>query len=415
MPKLSVKELLNSLINKSNLSKISIFTISFALSQAIMIAYSLVLARHLGPELYGYYATGYSLVGLWSFFISAGMDTWFLQRGRDIEQIRRLSGEIIKAKMMIFIIWASVLIIAINQINFIALEFIIICVLDIWCDSLLITQIYGLNIQQKYHKVAGIMTASRLSRLLSALVLIGLGARNPTLFALFRFFFTLIGFFIALITLKPKVSLNKIEITKIPYKELLPFGLSEMFAQLYIMADISLLALLAGKIQVGLYSPATNILSALFIIPNSLYLYLLPRFSKKKSFQGQIPDNEIILTIIGFGLVGLILFGGIALSSKWIIPIFLGKAFEQTKQLLLYLSPIIVLKSVQFGLIVIIVSSGLQKFRLIPQFIAAVLNVTMNVILIPYFGAGGAVLAYNVSELVLLLGYGYLVVTSKKQ
>ena len=415
MPKLSVKELLNSLINKSNLSKISIFTISFALSQAIMIAYSLVLARHLGPELYGYYATGYSLVGLWSFFISAGMDTWFLQRGRDIEQIRRLSGEIIKAKMMIFIIWASVLIIAINQINFIALEFIIICVLDIWCDSLLITQIYGLNIQQKYHKVAGIMTASRLSRLLSALVLIGLGARNPTLFALFRFFFTLIGFFIALITLKPKVSLNKIEITKIPYKELLPFGLSEMFAQLYIMADISLLALLAGKIQVGLYSPATNILSALFIIPNSLYLYLLPRFSKKKSFQGQIPDNEIILTIIGFGLVGLILLGGIALSSKWIIPIFLGKAFEQTKQLLLYLSPIIVLKSVQFGLIVIIVSSGLQKFRLIPQFIAAVLNVTMNVILIPYFGAGGAVLAYNVSELVLLLGYGYLVVTSKKQ
>ena len=380
-----------------------------------MMVYAIVLARYLGPEDYGYYVTGYALVGLWSFIISSGMDTWLLRASKTSEQTKLLSGEILKIKVLILFIWAPFLIVGINRVSFVASEFIIICVLDIWCDSMLITLIYGLNIQQNYYKVSGILTSSRLGRLISALILIGLGVRNPMLFAVCRLFFTTFGFLMALVSLKPIININKIEGVKISLKELVPFGLSEMFAQIYIMADVSLLALLAGKVQVGLYSPATNILSAMFVIPNSLYLYIVPKFSRKISIQEQIPNKEVVISVIGFGLVGLILFGSIAISAEWIIPIVLGKVFDQTKQFLLQLSPIIVFKSLQFGLIAIIVSSGLQKLRLIPQFISAMINVGMNVILIPKFGAEGAVLVYNISEFFLLVGYGLIVLAQRKK
>lgn len=380
-----------------------------------MMAYAVILARYLGPEDYGYYATGYALVGLWSFLISAGMDSWFLQGSKTTEQTKALAGKILKTKSLILLVWAPLIIIGINQVSTIAVEFLIICVIDIWCDSLLITLIYGLNIQQNYHKVAGILTVSRLGRLISALFLIGLGNRSPILFALFRLVFTLIGFLLALVTLKPEINFTHLREVRFPPKELIPFGLSEMFAQVYIMADVSLLALLAGKVQVGLYSPATNILSALFVIPNSLYLYLVPRFSKKIAVHYSVPDKDILVSLVGLGITGLILLGGIVVSAEWIIPIVLGNAYEQTKQLLLGLSPIIFFKSLQFGLIAIIVSSGLQKFRLVPQFFAAILNISLNVLLIPMFGARGAVLVYNFSEFFLLIGYGLIVLAYRKK
>lgn len=378
-----------------------------------MMAYAIVVARYLGPEDYGYFATGYSLVGLWSFVISMGMDTWLLQKSKNTEQTKKLSGEILIAKLLIFIIWAPLLTIGINRINSVAIEFLIICVFDILFDSMSITLIYGLNIQQDYHKVASTLSISRLGRLISAIFLISLGFRNPILFAAFRFFFTLVGFVMALITLRPDIKIKQLEIKRVTIRELLPFGLSEMFAQVYIMADVSLLAILSGKTQVGLYSPATNMLSALFVIPNSLYLYLLPKFSKEIALHNQIPKREIIVSLLGFSLIGLTLFLGIVVSAEWFIPILLGDGFEQTKRLLVGLSPIIIFKSLQFGLIAIIVAAGLQKFRLVPQFMVAVINVILNIMFVPKLGAEGAVLAYNLSEFILTIGYGVIFVLYK--
>lgn len=410
-----MNKLLLLTLRKSSLLRISIFTTSFIISQAIMMIYAIIMARYLGPEEYGYFASGYALVGLWSFFINAGMDAWFLQGRKTIGQARTLAGKILKIKLLIFIIWAPLVVIGINRVSAVKIEFLVICVIDIWFDSLLVTLIYGLNIQQNYQKVAWILTISRLGRLISALFLIKLGFPSLILFALFRLLFTLTGLLMALIALRPAINLWRMDEVKIPYKEIIPFGLSEIFAQVYIMADVSLLALLAGKVEVGLYSPATNIISGLFIIPNSLYLYFVPRLSKKIGVKNEIPDKEILVSLMGFCLVGLILFGGVVVSAEWIIPIVLGSAFEQTKQLLLALSPIVFFKALQFGFISIIVSSGLQKFRLVPQFIAAILNLTLNIFLIPLFGAKGAVLVYNLSEFFLLVGYGFIVLSFWKK
>lgn len=366
--------------------------------------YAIVLARHLGPEGYGYYATGYSLVGISSFFIGIGMDTWYLQQaGIAEDQVRLLAGKILRFKFFLLLLWAPILLVGISFIKPVSIDFLLICILDVWGDNALITLTHGLNVQQRYHEMGRILVLSRFGRLISAIALIGLGFRSPLLFALFRFSFTLLGLFWAAISLKP--SFYGLDSILLPIRELIPFGLSDMLAQIYIMIDVSLLALLSGKIEVGLYSPATNLISALFIVPNSLYLYSLPKFSRNLARQSYISNTQIISLLAGFGGMGLILSLGLAASAHWVVALVLGDAFDQTKVLLFFLSPILLYKSIQFGLVVLIVAAGCQKYRLIPQSIAAIANVTLNFWLIPSLGAKGAALVYNISELILLSGY----------
>lgn len=56
-----------------------------------------------------------------------------------------------------------------------------------------------------------------------------------------------------------------------------------------------------------------------------------------------------------------------------------------------------------------IVAVGYQKYRVIIQGITAALNVALNIWMVNQFGVTGVAWVYVLSELILLLGYIYLV------
>lgn len=391
------------------------YTFSTSVAQGIMMLYALVLARHLGPEKYGYYAAGYSLIGLWTFIVGFGMDAWFLQKGSIDPHPEHLAGKILKVKFLIFLVWAPSIILGISLLQkpVITPAFLIICALDIWWDNNFSTIIYGLNIQRRYSTIAVLLLSSRLGRLIGALVLVWQNVNSPLFFAICRLLFTGLGLSIALYVFRPFQKRYFDDQAPIPLKELLPFVLSEMFVQIYVVADVSLLSLLTTPLQVGLYSPASTLLSALFIIPSTIHLSLIPIFSRKISRQNHFFDITIFSPIIGLGALGLFLSFGLGLGGKWIMPYLLGYEFEGTSTLVFLLSPILFFKSLQFGLAAIIVAAGWQKYRLIPQAIAAITNLGLNLFLIPIYGAKGAAFAYNLSELLLLIGYAVLVISIK--
>lgn len=373
--------------------------------------YALILARHLGPQGYGYYASGYSLIGLWTFILGFGMDTWYLQRGSVERHPEHIAGKILKNKFLIFLIWAPfVLGIYLFRKSSIAPLFLFICALDIWWDNSFFTIIYGLNIQKRYSKITTLLIFSRLGRLIGALILVWQNIYSPLVFALCRLLFTGISLSVALAIFKPFQRWRLARQVPIHLKELIPFVLSEMFVQIYVVADVSLLSILTSPLEVGLYSPASSVLSALFIIPNTIHLALIPIFSRKISVQRHFFDRTVFISMGGLGMLGLLLTFGVGLGSKWLISPILGGAFEETSNLLLLLSPILFLKSLQYGLAAIIVASGWQKHRLIPQALAATANLGLNLLLIPIYGAKGAALTYNFSELLLLTGYALLVI-----
>lgn len=377
-----------------------------------MMVYGFLLARHLGPQRYGYYTAGYSIMGLWSFTISLGMDTWFLQKGGIVSDPNKIIGEILKTKLFIFAVWAPAFILFYTlQDGPVTPLFLIICALDIWGDSNLITIIYGLNVRRDYSAITRVLLFSRLGRLGGAIALILSEVRLPEIFALIRLFFTILGLTVALYTYKPSLRGTILQRPWIPFVELAPFLLSEMLVQIYIAADMSLLSILSNSVQVGLYSPASSLISALFVIPNTIYLFLVPIYSKTITQHRCLPGKYVFLPLGGLVTLGALLSSGLIVGSRWFVPIILGNGFGETGNLLILLSPILLFKSLQFGLAAIIVGAGWQKYRIIPQFVSALTNVGINLMMIPLFGAAGAAIAYNISEVVLLVGYAIVVIT----
>jgi len=390
-----------------NLPGFSLFTTSMLLSQATMMLYALILARYLGPEKYGYFASGYSLMGFWAFFINFGMDNWMLQKGGKGENSHNWFEEIIRSKFQIFIFWAPIFILltTILKNGSISPLFLLVCAIDIYLDCNSTTYIYKLNIEQRYNKIMQILMISRLGRLFGLIFFIIIRVREPINFALSRSFFTGLGLIVSMYTFGFPWIQKLFQKPAIPIREILPFGFSDIFAQIYVIADVSLLSILAGNNQVGLYNPATQIISSLLIIPNTIHISLLPVIKKQKHGNGIKFLFPILSAFISIGMILTII---IVLGSRWVTLFFLGKAFVGSGYILMSLSPIILFKSIQFGFVTLIVSEGLQKFRLIPQVITAILNVTLNFLLIPLYGAFGSAVAYNVSEFFLLIGYGLL-------
>ncbi|MEM3594927.1 MAG: polysaccharide biosynthesis C-terminal domain-containing protein, partial [Candidatus Jordarchaeaceae archaeon] len=334
----------------------------------------------------------------------------FLRNGGIVANPNRVVGEILKAKLFIFIVWAPivVLIYAIQN-KFISSAFLFVCALDIWSDSNLFTIIYGFNVQRNYSAITKVIFLSRLGRLVGALVLVLYGIRVPEVFALIRLLFTVLGLITALYIYRPFIEGGVLQMTVIPLKELMPFVLSEMLVQIYVVADVSLLSILSNPTQVGLYSPASSLISALFIIPNTIYLFLVPVYSKIIARHQYLTKKHVYLPLGGMAVLGILLSVSLGGGGHWFVPVILCDAFKRTSDLLMLLSPILFFKCLQFGLAAIIVAAGWQTYRLIPQFVSSLVNVLVNVILIPNLGAQGAVIAYNASELILLLGYTIIV------
>jgi O-antigen/teichoic acid export membrane protein len=114
-----------------------------------------------------------------------------------------------------------------------------------------------------------------------------------------------------------------------------------------------------------------------------------------------------------FGLLGILLTLFVILLSVFFLVPLLGNNYLMSKQLLLILSPIMLFKSISFGLATLLVARSLQSKRLIPQVIIAVFDVLLVVLLIPRFGATGVAWAYLIAELFLSIGYWAILLQPK--
>jgi O-antigen/teichoic acid export membrane protein len=193
------------------------------------------------------------------------------------------------------------------------------------------------------------------------------------------------------------------------WRSSIPYGLSETFALIYAQVDISLLAILLGDTETGLYTTANRLIIALFSIPNAAYLIVIPKL-RQVLLNKQDQSRSYFLRVLAvFLAVGLILFLGVFFAGPWMVDLVLQDAYTFSGELLRLMSVVLLLKSLSFGLGAMIVALGWQKYRLIPQVVTSLLAIGLNLFIIPVHGLTGAASVYILSEGVLLVGYGILV------
>lgn len=391
--------------------QISYYSSGNFIAQIVMMIYSIIVARALGPNQLGIYSGLYAILGTSISFVNFGYDIWILKETDRHNTLRELSGEVISIKLVLGGLWSLLIFTLLysTRSEIYTIPLILMALGDTLSDRLLNTIIAAWNINRNIKQINTAILSSRILKLILLLSLIFVNQASLNLIVSSRFLVSFITLSISLLVLKPIIKIPNFKYLFSSIKSSYEFGISEILSVIYGNIDIVILSYFS-TVGTGYYSPASGIIHALFIIPNSFYTYLLPKYAKinfveNKKLTKKI-FNKIILIFASIGLfMGLCVF----LGGDFIVRTILGPSYAYTGELLTILSPILLIKSISFGLALIIVITGQQKYRLLPQFLVSLLTIILCLFFIPISGVNGVAIIYVLGESLLMIYYWIIV------
>ena len=205
---LRLKSGVRRLVGSEFVRNLGRYSTSTAAAQFLMMVYTILVARALGPQQFGRFTGSYALTGLSIFMVSCGMDTWLLREPGSLADPRAWSGRVLRIKGATGLAWGVLLVTVAPLIrpDVFTPALVLVCALDVWCDGALATHAAALNIQKRISAVSRLMFFSRAVRLLGALALVLLGSTDPLVFALARCAATAGGLLAAVLVLKPDLA-----------------------------------------------------------------------------------------------------------------------------------------------------------------------------------------------------------------
>jgi len=170
----------------------------------------------------------------------------------------------------------------------------------------------------------------------------------------------------------------------------LPLGLSALGFQLLLSTDRLLIGFFSTSADLGIYQSAFTLTSFLFLIPNVLKHASYP-ISAGTDDDDQSAYSLILMLVVGFVFpIGLFF----VINSTLVIGLVFGAAFADASIVLSILTIGILVRSLSSPVYPIMVGGkGEQVSYSAVTGMAAIINVALNVLLIPAFGLVGAAMA----------------------
>ncbi|MGB9940893.1 flippase [Methanosarcina sp.] len=183
--------------------------------------------------------------------------------------------------------------------------------------------------------------------------------------------------------------------------ESIPFWLNSVFVIIYFKTDMVMLSMIKGDAMVGWYAASYRLIDALSIIPVVLMSSMYPVFSRfyvssRDSLQFALSKSFKLLAIIAIP-IGI----GTTILAERIIVFLYGAQFLPSVSALQILIWASVLSFVNYPPSTYFTSTNRQTTLMVFTFIGAILNIILNLILIPRFSYNGAAVATVSSELVV--------------
>ena len=383
------------------------------IAQVMVALVMLLTARQLGPTIYGQYVGTLMLATFASIFFSLGLDIWLLREGgRDPNAAGNLAGSVLAIKLAFGSIWLVVMFILAGWIDSQALpaSFIRWNAVIVLLDSLFATTLTAFKATLRNAINALVEALSDSIWLIATIVLVILGIDQALPFLQTRFFILLLSVTVAILLVRWLLQATATRTTaRLALRNCFPYAASEFLTRLYMRMDVLLVSLMLGEYAVGIYSPAVSITNALFIIPATVHMVMVPVLSNL--FEHDVRqgwktarNNLLVMTVIG-----IVLSLGVYLGI-WLIPVILGEAYNGSQEVLKILSAIPFIHSISFGMASILVATNQQKYRSTVQAISATVNILLNLAVISWAGIQGVAVVYVISDIVLLVGYTWFVV-----
>jgi O-antigen/teichoic acid export membrane protein len=383
---------------------------------------NMILARQLGPTEFGVFSSALSTVTLVTLIAGFGTSQYWLKVfGKEgWGGVRWLPASFIFVG--ISILFAFIILIAWslfgphNKIMRFMLMVLSIYVFGQVTIELVSTK---LQLEERYSWLALWQLLPNLSRFILVVILAywlneQLNVRSVAyIYASIGAIFALIGFFQLFNMAKGNFYLkghviNTIDNTIIPtLKDVIsqtwPFGLAILFSFIYIQSDIILVKYITGDAAAGIYNVAFVILVAVLLLPSVLYQkFLIPKIHRwanhdvERFYQVYRQGNLIML------IIGILAMVAIWLLADWMILFLFGKPYRNAVPLIYMLSLTVPILFVAYSVAATLVTQEHMKIKVKLMGIVAVINILLNILLIPKLGAMGAAISTVISNLLLL-------------
>lgn len=389
--------------------------VSQIISYILGFFFIMYITRYLGPEEYGILSFALAFTTIFGIMADLGLSQFIVREiSRDPSLAPKYLGNALGIKIIASLLTFILAALIINGLNYPAktVDVVYLIALYVLFNSFiqLFYSLFQSYEKMEYQAIGLVLT----NILLLVLALLGIHLNMDLVY------FALVYFIVSLIILiyVAVVSLRKFIIPKIEFDldfsrkvlgESLFFVLAMVFTEIYFNIDSVMISLLVGNTAVGFYNAAYKLIFILMFIPGVLVISMFPVMSKHfKSAKNLLKLEYERMFKYLFIIALMILVFGFIFADKIILIIY-GSAFIPSisaLQILICVIPIIFITYLSGNLLG---SINKQRFVAIVTAASAVLNVILNLFLIPQFSYFGASVATVLTELcVLILMFSYI-------
>ena len=387
-----------------------------AIAQGVTALASLLIARQLGPALYGQYAASLVLVSFTSIIFSLGLNTWLLhEASRKPEKQGVLLGSVLAIKILIAIPWIIItyaLAAFIDSSTF-PKEIVFLCSLVVFFDNIFSTLLTSFKALFRNNVTFLLMMGSALLWMLGTVGLIYQKQESTPIYLALHAAILMVSIIVAgsLVwrVVPPKVNSRTLGWA---LKSSFPYATSEFLALSTLRLDVLIVALILGDQATGLYSPAVGIINALFLPLSSISWVILPILSSQFTSNNEQAWNTARRSVWFFLAAGAGMAIAMLLGARF-ITVVLGSSYGGSHEIVQILSIILMIHGLIMAMTNILIATDQQGKRAIIQTAAVALNIILDLAVLQRAGIRGAAWAYVVTEIFMLIGLATLVIRSK--
>ena len=370
--------------------------------------YSMYTARYLGPERYGTIAFALAFTSIFGVVTDLGINTLTIREvARNKNSATTFLGNLLLIKSILVIITVAFIVVAVNLTGHDWIEIDVTYLISI---SIILSAFNGAfnSLFQAFERIEFISIGSVLSNIS---MLLGAGYAISHGFGVIGFaciyiFSSTLGLAYTLFVANRLHLTHALQIDREMIwpmmKEALPFGITALSGMIYTYADSIMLSSLKGNEVVGWYNAPYRLMLMMLFIPNVINVVIFPvmsrYFTSSPSFLKLIYTKYLKFMLI----LSLPLGMGTTLIADKIILFVFGVGFENSIVALKIIIWTIVLTFIGAAFARLLESVNQQRIITKISMVCMVVNVLLNILLIPKFSYIGSSFVTVVTEFLLV-------------
>jgi O-antigen/teichoic acid export membrane protein len=370
--------------------------------------YLILSARYLGPELFGLLTFALAFTGIFGLLLDLGLNNLAVREvARDKSRANEYLSNITFIKLIMGVITFGLTVVVVHSLGYAEETIAIVYLLTLSTVFSAVTASFYVIFQSfekmEYQSVAGILTS--LLMLTGAIILIARGAGVVAFAAVTLISSALVlgySFFICVRKFKLFNAEANLDFWWPTIRQALPFGLSSVFVTIYFWIDSLMLSLIQGNQAVGFYNAGYRLVFSLLFIPAVFSTAVFPAMSRfyissRDSLQLMWKEFLRFMLILSIPIA----VGTTLLAGRFVALIF-GDGYAPSVAVLQVLIWSLVFIFANATFVRLFESANMQIVVTKITGLMVIVNVAINLVLIPKFSYVGASFAILITEFIAL-------------